>query len=290
MNTACLSVLGALVFSFAAGQPAPGSVVPVKEGETTLFTYRVGPAPNKSYVQELFTPSGLNVIRDQVPDHIHHHGLMFALGVDGVTFWGELPEAGKEVSKRFQQSGASLTEELEWVLPDGKRVLRELRTVKGTAAAKDGPALVEWTSRLEADKDGGKITLTGDHYYGLGMRFAEDMDKQGPFMHSSGAPGELVRGKEHNTPGEWCAYTAKTKGKPVTVAMFAAPSNPRHPTVWFTMPEGFAYLSATLNLWKQPLPLSPGDTLTLTYAVAVWDGAQSPETIDAACKAWQSGK
>jgi hypothetical protein len=33
----------------------------------------------KSYVRELITTRGINVLRDAPPDHLHHHGLMYAI-------------------------------------------------------------------------------------------------------------------------------------------------------------------------------------------------------------------
>jgi hypothetical protein len=44
---------------------------------------------------------------------------------------------------------------------------------------------------------------------------------------------------------------------------------------------GFAYLSATLNLSKQPLKIESGKPLSLRYAVAVWDGPVEKSKIDA---------
>ncbi len=97
------------------------------------------------------------------------------------------------------------------------------------------------------------MKLDGHHYYGLGMRFLTSMDSGGRFFNSSKQPGEVVRGSERLVAAKWCAYTAKADGKPVTVAIFDHPSNPRHPNKMFTMTPPFAYLSATLNLWKEPL-------------------------------------
>ena len=82
----------------------------------------------------------------------------------------------------------------------------------------------------------------------------------------------MVRGSERLVAAKWCAYTAKADGKPVTVAVFDHPRNPRHPNKMFTMGPPFAYLSATLNLWKEPMVLKAGDTLHLSYGVALWDG------------------
>jgi hypothetical protein len=54
--------------------------------------------------------------------------------------------------------------------------------------------------------------------------------------------------------------------------MFDDPKNPRHPATWFTLDKPFAYMSATLNLSRQPLVIEAGKPLELRYAAAVWDG------------------
>ena len=56
--------------------------------------------------------------------------------------------------------------------------------------------------------------------------------------------------------------------------MFDGPKNPR-PALWFTMKDPFAYMSATVNLWKEPMELK--ESMTLTYGVAVWDGVIKAE-------------
>ena len=43
----------------------------------------------KPYADQLFSPAGVQVLRDSPLDHKHHHGLMYALAVDGVNFWEE---------------------------------------------------------------------------------------------------------------------------------------------------------------------------------------------------------
>ena len=63
--------------------------------------YRYGDVPFKPYVKELFTMGGLNVLLDAPHDHLHHHGLMFAVAVDGVNFWEESPRAGRQKHVRF---------------------------------------------------------------------------------------------------------------------------------------------------------------------------------------------
>jgi hypothetical protein len=96
----------------------------------------------------------------------------------------------------------------------------------------------------------------------------------------------MVRGDERLTPVKWCAYAAKADGKPVTVAVFDHPDNPRYPAKMFTMLTPFAYLSATRNEWKEPITIKAGKPLNLRYAVAVWDGEADKATVEKLYQRW----
>jgi hypothetical protein len=118
------------------------------------------------------------------------------------------------------------------------------------------------------------------------MRFLESMDAAGEFRNRGTDSVEVVRGDERNFRSPWCAYTASADGKPVTAAMFDHPDNPRHPATWFTMAKPFAYLSATLNLHKEPLKVAADKPLHLRYGVAFWDGRVEPEQIEKVYRSW----
>jgi hypothetical protein len=95
----------------------------------------------------------------------------------------------------------------------------------------------------------------------------------------------VVRGDERLTPSRWCAYTAVADGKPVTFSMFDHPKNVR-PALWFTMAAPFGYLSATINLWKEPYALEAGKPLTFSYGVALWDGKVAAKDVEALYRRW----
>jgi hypothetical protein len=88
----------------------------------TLMDYCRVANPAKPYVRRLYTPGGVNVLRDEVPDHKHHHGLMFAIAAEGVNFWEEAPGCGREepqggcpasASEYKGSARASLSQELD---------------------------------------------------------------------------------------------------------------------------------------------------------------------------------
>ena len=68
--------------------------------------------------------------------------------------------------------------------------------------------------------------------------------------------------------------------------MFDGPGNPREAT-WFTMTEPFAYMSATMNTYREPLEVKRGEALSVCYGVVLWDGQVERERIEKAYKQWQ---
>jgi hypothetical protein len=287
----------------AAAAPKPAlrvvempDTVAVFAGDRQLLEYRVGPALLKPFASKLFSPSGVQVLRDSPSDHKHHHALMFALSIGKVNFWEETEGTGKQQPRSLQvlkerktktAAQAGFTQTLDWLMPgDGMPVARERRTLEVSGTADIGATLLTWRSGMSAPAERGPVALGGAHYFGLGMRFAESMDRGGRFFNAEGLDGEVVRGSEKLTPARWAAYTAQVDGKTVTVAIFDHPGNVRHPSRIFTMTTPFAYLSATLNLWKEPITLEPARPLDLVYGVAVWDGAVQPAQVESLYRRW----
>ena len=270
--------------------------VSIYEGQHLLLRYRYDNVPFKACVQQLFSPQGVNILRDAPADHQHHHALMFAVAVDGVNFWEEQREPGRQVHHRFSEVRvgksddgplAGFTEQLDWINPRSRDLLlKEDRTIEVRRVSGVDVTLLSWQSSLAVPPGKDAVVLSGSHYFGLGMRFVESMDASGQFRNAGGKTGEVVRGDERLTLANWCAYTAEANGKPVTVAMFGHPDNVRHPTLWFTMTKPFAYLSATMNLHREPLKVTSEKPLILRYTVALWDGPVADEQISRIYQQW----
>jgi len=275
-------------------------IVSVYTDQRVLLRYHYRDVPFKPCVQELFSPRGINVLRDAPADHLHHHALMFAIAVDGVNFWEEQQAPGRQVHRCFTDTRidkrvdvplASFTEQLDWINPRSHELLlKENRTI-GVRQLNDSKAtLLSWQSSFAVPSGKESVTLTGSHYFGLGMRFLKSMDVGGQFRNAEGKTGDIVRGDERLVRARWCSYTAEANDKPVTVAMFGHPDNLRHPTQWFTMTKPFAYLSATLNLHKEPLKVTSDKPLILRYAVAVWDNRVENKQIEQIYNWWVNRK
>jgi len=271
------------------------NVVTVQD-KNVLMRYRYKDVPFKPYVQELYSPNGINVLRDAPADHLHHHALMYAIAVDGVNFWEEQKAPGQQKHIIFTGTSARtninistgcLTERLDWVNPRNEELLlKESRTIKVYKPKKQKATILCWQSSFVVPPGKDSVTLSGSHYFGLGMRFVKSMDTGGKLFNAGDNEGEVVRGDERIVRANWCAYTAKANDKTVTVAMFGHPDNLRHPTHWFTMTKPFAYLSATLNLYKEPLEIPSDKPLVLHYAVVVWDNQVSKKQVQKVYDWW----
>jgi len=271
------------------------NLLTVSRPKRTVLVYQSAPNKFKTYVKELYTPAGVQILLDSPHDHVHHHALMYAIKAEKTDFW---TEGGKQSGTQRPRNGetetsfspakdglaATIAQTLDWVSPGGQVVLVEQRsiTVHGPAG---GATLLTWRTRLSAGK-AGRARLWGAHYNGLGIRFIRSMDKGGKFFNPTGKAGQVVRGDEHNVAAAWCAYTASAKGKPVTVAMFGHPKNFRGTTTWFTMTGPFSYLAATLNLHRKQHVLTAGEPIDVVYGVAVWDGKQDAAAVQKLYTRW----
>lgn len=274
---------------------AQALAVDVTNDETTVrfssngkpcVEYRFAGVPFKPYVSQLYTPAGVAMLRDSPHDHKHHHSLMFAVAADGVDFWSEVPKCGKQAHRQIGTGKDSLTHQLDWTTQEGRQGLREERTITVHQGKDLAATLLTWQCKLETPAGKDEVKLTGNHYFGLGVRFVTSMDKVGAFMNSSGGTGDVVRGSERLVTAEWCACSGPVDGKTVTVAVFDHPSNLRHPNRMFTMSDPFSYISSTLNLWKEPFTLQAGKPLVLRYGVAAWDGNVDASVVEKSYRQW----
>ena len=269
-----------------------GNSIRVASDERPLLSYRYADVPFKPYADKLLSPSGVNILRDAPHDHLHHHALMLAFNVDGKNYWEEHKNAGTQrhlaLESISEKGAAGFTERIDWV--DTKKnvvALEETRKLLLRSVDEPKATLLTWESALSLPKGKDRAVLEGGHYHGLGMRFVESMDEDGVFFNADEADGKVVRGSEKLTLSRWCAYTAEAEGHRVTVAMFDHPSNPR-PALWFTMHIPFAYLSATMNYWKEPLKMKGEAPMVLRYGVALLDGEAAPEKVESLYRRWVS--
>lgn len=261
-----------------------GSVL-VSKGQRQVLEYVFREGQYKPYVLQLFTPAGLNLLRDGAPDHLHHHGLMFGMEVEGINFWEEGQSPGRQVHKNIKPSATGFVESIDWIDQGQKQVLLSEERQIEVDVSTDLTTLIFWKSKFTLASNRPTAKLSGTDYKGLGMRFIPSMDRSGTFMCGKTQFGQANIGDKQLIQAPWCAYTAEVNSKPVTVAMFSHPSNIR-PATWFLMMSPYVLFSATLSLNTTPIALSRDQPMILRYGIAVWDGKPSSDQIEELYKNW----
>lgn len=262
-----------------------------------LLRYVFNPRQFKPYVAEFSAPGGRNVLRDSPSDHLHHHGLMYAIKVNGLNFWEEVSGNGVErvVETTATESGgtATLRQVIHWVAPQDAfladttpaALLIEHRTLVLTVDATTHEAALEWKAEFEVGKKTNEVTLTGATYHGLGMRFLQQLDALANHSYAGCKP-DLVN-RQEVSPAKWAAVSFAAPDKPATIALVPHPANVRGDGAFFSMLTPFAYLSATQGLDQDPLVYRSGDKFTLRYLVLLYPEVKSTEALEARARRWR---
>lgn len=263
-----------------------------------LLRYVFDPHHFKPYVAEFSAPGGHNILRDAPADHLHHHGLMYALKVNGLNFWEEVSGNGVErvVETVATASGhaATLRQVIHWVAPEDAfladttpaALLIEHRTLVLTVDNATLESALEWKAEFEVGQKTNVVTLTGANYHGLGMRFQEELDAYASHSYAGRKP-DLSNNRQEVSPAKWAAVSFATPGKPATIALVSHPANARAEGAFFSMLTPFAYLSATQRLDQEPLVYHDGDKFGLRYLVLLYPTVKSTETLAARALCWR---
>lgn len=262
----------------------------VSAGARVILRYRYEHDP-RPFLEALYTPKGVPLLLEAPTEHAHHRSLMYAATVNGVNFWGDAAQVGKIVHQTIHagnpRMNAGFMQDLEWRSPEGKSLLAEHRTVWvwGTQPVVDaGAVLFDWRMVLEPAPGAADVELTDDRDAGLGLRFVTAAEQDVQFIAAQ-TPTSAESQSATVYAGHWCAYTANTGGKPVTVALFDHPGNPR-PATWLAATTPYQRLAATLALHEHPTKLKAGESLRLVYGVAAWDGRIEPARIEQLYQLW----
>ena len=203
---------------------------------------------------------------------------------------------------------------LEWV-----SILTRPDQQKKVEQVNDDIAIPEHSQEMDE-----KIFLHGSSYNGFGIRFDESMDFGGRFFYSDDSqeiPLDPNFDLHKNHQCRWVAYTSKLNGQPVTVALYDLgsaiapkdalrnapydsspfdffldaknfPAVKRIPMVTYSLNDPTenrtnAYLSATANIFREPLYVEENEAVVFCYAMAIWEGEQTSEEVEEISQQWK---
>lgn len=268
-----------------------------------LLIYAFAQTQIKPYVRELYTLRGENVLRDAPADHPHHHGLMYAVHVNGINFWEEQSEPGVEKSIRLEpgtpgrnfngQPEAAFTQWIHWVAFTNRMVVNstavalliEERTLTLTVDERAGEVALVWEAQFELGTNTPQVQLRGANYNGLGLRLPEAFNKVAQFANSEGV-AYTGDNTQNVIPARWTSASGMMANQNIMLALFGPNANANDRARFFTMTEPFAYLAVTQGLNQKPLEYRGGDRFRLRYLLTVYSENQSREFIARRAETW----
>ena len=252
-----------------------------------------GEDTNKPYLWPLRSADGKIVTRrwpmqqntGESHDHIHHRGLTFSVDeVNGVKFWGNDPSFAskdsaigkivvKQTSTRDGARSGTLTTTFDWTAPNGNVLLHEHRVT--TFYSGRDLRLIDFDITLTAANE--KVTFGDTKEGAFAIRLADSLSEKGggQMVNAEGKRGmKEVWGHRSN----WVDYSGTVGGEKLGVAIFDAPSNPRHPPYWHARDYGlfavnpFGQHSFDPSRPESRWTLDPGSALHFRWRVVIHPG------------------
>lgn len=224
----------------------------------------------RTYVYPFCTPSGINVVQDAPPDHVHHTGIMVGQDfVNGHNFWscGHLAYPRNKQKRETQkvevdESGVTVRIGLRWVTEGGQSILTEERTLR----------FERWEDFNFVDVTSTWLASYGDIYVaptkegGMGMRVHPQLETfWGGTIHSSkGTAGEK---DTFDRTADWMEVSGRAGGGDVGIVMMPHPSQKQIP--WFVRDYGIHLYSPFRNA---SLRLAASESVQLRVGFAAYDG------------------
>ena len=222
-------------------------------------------------------------------DHPHHESLWYTHGeVNGISFWHLGKGNGKIKQTGLQVHGDTITTTNDWKSPKDGRVCSDERVMKFSALP-GGARVIDFTITIEASDGDVKFGDTKEGSMGIRTHHLLRTDKGADVKNSAGQTGKSIWGK----PAKWVNYQSKIGDKPVGVAIFDSPENPRHPSTWHARDYGLvaanpfgAHHFSGAKRGTGDLDLKSGDSVTFHYAFVFHRGSAEDKSIEELYSAW----
>ncbi len=261
---------------------------------------------------------------DERVDHPHHVGMWLNYeNVNGIDFWNnseaikpqDAPKMGtiRQRSIVAAEGGpeeGKLEVDADWLTSSSKVLLQEhtrfvfrggpdfrsvdrITTLRAQdekvvfADAKDGMLGLRVVRALEMPSDKAEV-FTDASGRATTVAKLDNTGVNGVYLTSEGKKGEAAWG----TRGRWCNLSGKIGDEPVTITILDHPANPGFPTYWHA--RGYGLFAANplgekvFSNGKEELnlTLAPHQTVMFRYRILITSGLASPESIEAAYKAF----
>jgi hypothetical protein len=271
-------------------------VAAVHDGvELCRYVYRPPEPPVESprpYFHPVRTLTGDEVSIYRPHDHVWHKGIAWSLpNVGPHNFWGgptflrdkgyvQLDNNGSMVHESLSVAGEEMTEDLAWITSAGDLWFQEKRVIR-LSVVDGGWSLVFTTAMTNVSGDTipiGSPTTEGRPNAGYG-----GLMWRGPRSFTA---GEVLTSEEDGgddlmgARAPWLAYRGRHDGhgRTSTLVFVDAPSNPGHPVEWFVRSTPFACVCPA-PFFSAEVLVGAGETLALSYGVAIADGAPDPAKL-----------
>jgi hypothetical protein len=250
-------------------------------------------------------------------DHPHHVASWFNYGnINGVDFWNNSGGRGSEKmgtvkhravkSIKQGQTHAELIAQMDWIMPDGSRILQEDDQII-FRAGKD-VRIIDRIITLTALEQ--KVVFGDSKEGALAIRVARPLeepatkpevftDAQGnpttvPVLDNTGvagvylsSEGKVGEKEAWGTRAKWMTLSGQVKGEDVVIGIFDHPRNPTYPTYWHARGYGlfaanpfgakeFTQGATTLNF-----TLQPGEQATFRFRILIYSGKLNQEQTEA---------
>ncbi|MCB1244375.1 MAG: PmoA family protein [Verrucomicrobiales bacterium] len=324
---AFLAVLPTLVTQPGSAQNAPavtGKGVTLTDNGTTVRIEMNGQLFTEYHYKEfsfpvffpVIGPGGAPMTRNypfkELPeedhDHPHHRSLWFTHSrINEVNFWAVNPIKDKKPGETrhdgflAMESGPTmglLRCKNRYVDPNTDKVIcTDERTYRFYAPnAQDDSRQMDYEVTIHASE--GEVVFGDQKDGGMAIRVAVTMqntrqtkDKKAPSIPAAGHLVNSEGQRDGDTWGKrarWVDIQGPVDGKPVGVAMFDHPGNPRHPTWWHARTYGLCAANSwgqhsfegkpDVNLGNQTIPR--GESMTLRYRLYFHSGDEKSARVE----------
>lgn len=236
----------------------------------------------RTYTFPFYTPSGINLLQEAPPDHVHQQGIMVGQDhLNGHNFWAMLHkdhplnrQVVRAEERREEESGLTLLQQNRWITTGEQSIMSELRETRFEKWEEGNFVEVHstWTATF------GDLYIGNTKEGGLGMRLEAGLESRwgGTIRSSTGAKG----GKEvYDQTADWVEVFGKLGGRDVGIVMMPHPSQPQIP--WFSRDYGLHLYSPCRH---RDLRLPAGETFSLRVGFFAYDGVSDGQQ---AARAWQ---